>query len=602
MTLFAGIYSRDAGHALPESACDALARSLSRDRRDAPQVFRDERCLIVKVDIGAYGEPAFRTDAGGAASALAGEPLLGGGREKDLELLHESWLRGDWDLLARARGVFCAAHYNPATGALSLVADKLCVRPLYYWADARYVVFATSLRALESVELVPKELDVRAVSEIVGVGAPFGARTPYAGVSMLGAAEVIRFKGLETARSSYWRWEEIGPSSRPEEELVRDAYELFTEAVALRARRDTQSFAFLSGGLDSRCVVGALAALGVRLHTFNFSPRGSQDQVFGAGFARRIGTTHHEAARRDEGGPDWSQMLADAWNEARARDACAAERPSLGWSGDGGSVGLGHVYITSEIVALMREGNREAAAEAYLHRWSVGIPDRFFRPDVAAALSDVLRRGVLEEFDAIRCSDPGRSFYLFLMLNDQRRHLARHFEEIDRHRVELQLPFYDSDFLGLIMSVPIDLCLGHKFYTKFLACFPPEVTSVPWQTYPGHDPCPLPAPEGLSYQWDDADGDAARKRSTTERARALLGASDFPGELFNRGWLRLATLIHRTGMRDYGYIIEAVSTYHKYWTLTGGRYRMPSPQEPSSSREGDAPSGSSGRLAQTAQE
>jgi asparagine synthetase B (glutamine-hydrolysing) len=592
MTLFAGIYSRDAQYALPESACDALVRALSRDPSDVPQVFRDERCFIVKVDIGAYGEPGMRVDAGGAVSALAGEPLLGDanvGREKDLELLHESWLKGDWNVLARARGVFCAAHYNPAKRELSLVADKLCVRPLYYWTDERYVVFATSLRALESVELVPKELDVRAVCEIAGINVPLGARTPYANVLLPGAAEVVRFEGSDSSRISYWRWEEIEPSSRPEAELVRDAYERFTEAVALRARRDTETFASLSGGLDSRCVVAALRGRGVRLHTFNFSPQGSQDQVFGAAFARGIGTTHHEAARNDEGGPDWSQMLADAWNEARAQGA-RAERPLLGWSGDGGSVGLGHVYINQEIVAFMREGNRDAAAASYLRKWSVDIPERFFKTDVAAALSDVLRRGVREELDALHCSDPGRAFYLFLMLNDQRRHLARHFEDIDRHRIELQLPFYDSDFLSLIMSVPLDLCLGHKFYTKFLACFPPEATSVPWQTYPGHDPCPLPVPEGLSYQWGDADARAAQKRFTTERARALLGASNFPEELFDRGWLRLATLIHRTGVRDYGYVIEAVSTYHKYWALTGGRYRMPpSPQD------SDAPSGSSGR-------
>ena len=86
---------------------------------------------------------------------LAGEPLLGDanvGREKELELLHESWLRGDWDLLARARGVFCAAHYNPATGELILVADKLCVAPLYYWATKGTSSRDLAARA-ESVEL-----------------------------------------------------------------------------------------------------------------------------------------------------------------------------------------------------------------------------------------------------------------------------------------------------------------------------------------------------------------------------------------------------------------------------------------------------------------
>lgn len=584
MTLFAGIYSRGGELSPPGAAREGLKRLVSRSPLDTPAVFEDERAFFVKVDVGAYGEPAWRVDEGGAVTALAGEPLLsaGGaedwrGRASDVEALHEAWLGGDWDILRRARGVFCAAHYSPS-GGLALVADKLCVRPLYYWAGEEYVVFSTALRVLEGLELVPKELDVRAVSEMVGLGVPLGTRTPYAGVALLRAGEVLRFDGRSSSARRYWSWDDIRPSARDENDLAREAYAQFTAAVARRARRDKTTFAFLSGGLDSRCVVAALAWHGLHVHTFNFSPDKSQDQIFGAGFARVAGTTHTEAPRKDEGGPDWTQMLADAWRAAPARASRPAERPSLGWSGDGGSVGLGHVYVSGEIVKLMRAGEVDSAVEAYLRQEHANVPEKFFRPDVAAALSDVLRRGVREELDAVRSADAGRGFHLFLMLNDQRRHLARHFENVDLHRLELQLPFYDSDFLGLVLSVPVEACLGHRFYTKFLACFPPEVTSVPWQTYPGHDPCPLPVPEGLGYQWNGG-GRASRRRSVARQACALIGAGDFPRGIFSRGRVGLAALAHLAGVRDYGYVIEAARTYHQYWSLSGGRYQMPPAQE-----------------------
>ncbi|HEX8722811.1 MAG TPA: asparagine synthase-related protein, partial [Pyrinomonadaceae bacterium] len=452
MTLFAGIYARDPRLPPPAAARDSLRRLLSRDRRDEPAVFDGGRAFLVKADVGAYGEPAWRVDEGGAVSALAGEPLLGAagggegrrGRAEDLAELHGAWLAGDLDILRRARGVFCAAHYSPA-GGLTLAADKLCVRPLYYWAGEKYVVFSTALRVLEGLDLVPKELDVRAVAEQVGLGVPLGTRTPYAGVSLLRAGEVLRFDGDAASAHRYWRWDDIAPSARDEGELAREAYALFTEAVARRARGDAATFAFLSGGLDSRAVVGALRARELAVHTFNFSPAGSQDQVFGAGYARLAGTTHHEAPRRDEGGVDWSRMLADAWRAAREGEGLAAERPQLGWSGDGGSVGLGHVYVSAEIVALTREGRTGEAVEAFLRQQEAHVPERFLRPRAAAALSDVLRRGVREELESVGCPDPGRGFHLFLMLNDQRRHLARHFENIDLHRLELQLPFHDGD-------------------------------------------------------------------------------------------------------------------------------------------------------------
>lgn len=590
MSLFAGIFSLSPERPLPEAACDSLARVVSRDPRDEPAVYRDGRCCFVKLDVGAYQEPAWRVDESGAVSMLAGEPLLdaGGGagrpsRARDLDALHESWLRDDWSMPRRARGMFCAAHYNPETGELSLVADKLCLRPLYYWVGDGYVVFATALRVLESLDVVRKEMDLRAVTEVVSLGFPLGTRTPYVNISLLRAGEAAHFSARGATFERYWSWEEIEPSARPAEELAREAYERFTAAVVRRLGGDQTTFAFLSGGLDSRSVVSALWARGLRVHTFNFSPAGSQDQIFGAEFARALGTVHAESPRRDEGGPDWMQMLADAWGASPARREWPAERPALAWSGDGGSVGLGHVYVTREIVELMRAGRADEAVESYVRREGVNVPESFFkkflREEVAAELSGAVARGMREELDNVRCADPGRAFHLFLMLNDQRRHLSRHLENIDRHRLELLLPFYDADFLSLVLSVPVELCLGHKFYMKFLACFPPVVTSVPWQTYPGHEPCPLPAPQGLSYQWGDGARPAAeKKRGALERAERLLVAPDFPAELFKKGRLRLATLVHRTGARDYAYVFEAAQTYYKCWTLCGGRFSLPPTQ------------------------
>ncbi|HYG82730.1 MAG TPA: asparagine synthase-related protein, partial [Pyrinomonadaceae bacterium] len=516
---------------------------------------------------------------------LAGEPLLALGdddswqtRARDLEALHEGWKRGDWGLLSRARGVFCAAHYQSGAGSLSLIADKLCIRPLYYRIDDEYVIFATALRIFEGLAGLPKRMDVRAVTELVGLGVPLGTRTPLAGVELLKAAEVIRVDDEKVTRRQYWRWDQIEASTAPEPELLRETYGRFSRAVGRRLRGDRTAAAFLSGGLDSRCVVAALVGRGVRVHTFNFALPGTQDQVFGAEFARAAGTIHSEAPMKP-GAPNWTKIMADAWNASPGRAEWPAERPALVWSGDGGSVGLGHVYVSPAIVELMREGQTAAAVEAYLQQEHASVPRRLLRGDVSDALSHTLYEGIREELADIHCDDPGRSFHVFLMLNDQRRHLAGHFENIDLHRIEFQLPFMDSDFLAAVMSVPLDLCLRHKFYTKWLKLFPPPVTSVPWQTYPHHEPCPLPVPQALTYQWDRAHPSArsaARRRELLKQGAEVLGAKDFPDRILKRGYLRLASWAHRTGLRDYGYVIEAAQTYHKYWQLCGGQYVLPS--------------------------
>jgi len=248
-----------------------------------------------------------------------------------------------------------------------------------------------------------------------------------------------------------------------------------------------------------------LRELGSSVHTVNFALPGTQDYLFGNEFAAKAGTIH-EAIPKAHGDltPDYSSMMARAWNASRHRKENPAQRPALAWSGEGGSVALGHVHLSAEIVELMRAGKPNEAIEAYLQQEHASVTQRLLNPEIRERLSLSLLEGIREELDSLRCSDPGRSFYLYLMLNDQRRKLSDHFENIDLHRLELQLPFFDSKLLAIIVSLPIDLSLRHMFYVKWLRLFSPLVTEVPWQAYPGHEPCPVPVLQDVAYQWDKA--------------------------------------------------------------------------------------------------
>jgi hypothetical protein len=173
-------------------------------------------------------------------------------------------------------------------------------------------------------------------------------------------------------------------------------------------KEDTATVSFLSGGMDSRCVVAALREQNARVYTFNFSTPESQDQVFAKAFARAAGTTHFEGFT-PASEPRWSAMISSAWDAERQKVSPIPEHPRLVWSGDGGSVGLGHVYLSRGIVDQMREGHVEKAIDTYLAEWRINIPARLFRPEVAARLRDLLHAGIREELDAIQCEDPGRA-------------------------------------------------------------------------------------------------------------------------------------------------------------------------------------------------
>jgi Asparagine synthase (glutamine-hydrolyzing) len=140
-------------------------------------------------------------------------------------------------------------------------------------------------------------MDLRGITEMTTLGYALADRTPYENIVRLKAGEVVQIDEKTKTRTHYWRWDDIKRSSLGEPELLKDVYQTFSTGVTSRLRDDTQTIAMLSGGMDSRSVVTALCAKKAHVYTFNFSNRGTQDEVFSSRFASSIGTLHQGRAQ-----------------------------------------------------------------------------------------------------------------------------------------------------------------------------------------------------------------------------------------------------------------------------------------------------------------
>jgi hypothetical protein len=94
--------------------------------------------------------------------------------------------------------------------------------------------------------------------------------------------------------------------------------------------------------------------------------------------------------------------------------------------------------------------------------------------------------------------------------------------------------------------------------------------SVPWQAYPGHVPCPVPADQygDLRYQWgeDWFDPDeVARKLDEDLRGYwSMLRAPAFPAHALSRGKLWLAYVLTRTRVSDYRYLLDSAQAFLRF--------------------------------------
>jgi hypothetical protein len=257
------------------------------------------------------------------------------------------------------------------------------------------------------------------------------------------------------------------------------------------------------------------------------------------------------------------------------------ERPNLVWSGEGGSVGLGHVYLAPEIVSLLREHNRSRAIDVFLRQQKKRILTRILQPALVARLKGYLQARLYHELEEIHYPDPVRSLHIFLNLNGPRRHLEGHFDSIDEHRIELQMPFNDSNLVEYITSIPIDACLYHNFYVRWLSHFDHAVLEVPWQAYPGHKQSPVPIPANLLDQWTASESESHRlaiKADLLNRSRVMLSSAGFPRPILRKTHLRLMHLAWKFNVANYGYALNAALTYDRFWKKSSGRFEISPPR------------------------
>jgi asparagine synthase (glutamine-hydrolysing) len=577
MTILAGVISRHPSALISDSMYESLRKNISRHPDDKPIEFRDNKVFLVKVDIGAFGSAGHSTTPTPSCSMLAGEPLLtcegpaGPGREEQLNFLQKEWEQNNFQSLRSTSGTFCAVHYNPSSGTTHLMTDRLGLRPIFYSVLDDFIYFSSALRILESMPEIPKIIDVQAVAEMTGFGYPFGNATPYQGIKTLLPCEIASHHQGALTTSKYFEWDTLSPLQDSEATLTKKTDQLFKDAVRRRLQGDRTTFAYLSGGLDSRCVVAALLAEKSHTYTFNFSLEKTQDQVFARAYAQQVGTIHQETPTNP--GPNWSAIMAKAWCNSPQRITRQPEHPKVVWTGEGGSVGLGHVYITPEIVQQLRAGDTEGAIDTFLDQQKKVISSRILAPSWSIQFKGHLREKLLHELSSIKAqSDPVRTFFIFLNLNGPRRHLFNHFENIDQHRLEYQVPFYDGVLMEFLSAAPVEPFLYHRLYVRWLDYFDRPVKKVPWQAYPGHVACGVEIPEDLPDQWTapaTIEHQEAQKIDLLTQSAVMLADKNFPTHILRKHYLRLTLWAWKLKVRDYSYALKAALAYYHYWKYSG---------------------------------
>jgi asparagine synthase (glutamine-hydrolysing) len=172
----------------------------------------------------------------------------------DLEIVLRVVARHGSHYIPQFLGDFAFVVWDDTTGTAVAACDALAVKKLYYAERGGLIAFASRAEPLAKGE----QYDVRYLLDLLTLDDPSNRRTVYAGVQPVPAGSIATLVEAVLKVDQYWdvaafelerRW------ARSEQEAVQTCRNLLIEAVRLRLGCNGDTWAQLSGGLDSSTVV-----------------------------------------------------------------------------------------------------------------------------------------------------------------------------------------------------------------------------------------------------------------------------------------------------------------------------------------------------------
>lgn len=208
------------------------------------------------------------------------------------------------ETVERLIGMFAFAVFDRKERVLTLVRDRLGIKPLYWGRLEGRVAFASELKAFAPLPGFPSEIDRDALAAYLCTGYVPAPASIYRGISKLEPGSMLEVRADGVVRSHrYWSALDVAergqslPLKADETEAVGQLEALLTDAVTRRMVADVPLGVFLSGGIDSSTVAALMQANArepVRSFSIGFHEQSYNEADAAKAVAEHLGTDHTE--------------------------------------------------------------------------------------------------------------------------------------------------------------------------------------------------------------------------------------------------------------------------------------------------------------------
>jgi asparagine synthase (glutamine-hydrolysing) len=259
--------------------------------------------------------------------------------------------------LPRLTGMFAFAFWDESARSVTLVRDRLGIKPLYYSIQGNRVWWASELKALLSLPAYQADVDRVALAEFLRYGYVSAPRCILNRTWKLLPGTWLRFhldRLTEPTTGVFWDPREVAEAARRNPatgsswELIDATHTLLKQVTHDHLVSDVPVGAFLSGGIASSLIAalmrdihsGPIASYSIGFHEPRFN-----EAPYARKVAERLGFVHHERYISADDAAALVPQLAEYYCEPLADTSTlptmlvsrgATEHTSVALSGDGG--------------------------------------------------------------------------------------------------------------------------------------------------------------------------------------------------------------------------------------------------------------------------
>jgi len=391
------------------------------------------------------------------------------------------------EVFRNLNGSFCLTLYNVKVPQVLLVTDRFGTRPIYYTFMDGEIIFSSHCRAILEYPF-PRKLNLKTLVKFLYYGklGILGDETWFEGIKLMPSASVLTFTEKGYTLDKYW---DLVYSARSvnEDELVQALVKAFKKAVNLRVKDLDGVSVQLSGGLDSRCVLGAIKEKS-NVTAVTFGIKGCDDIAIAIEVTKRLGVRHLIINY------DPNEMVDYSFDVVSLTDGQATVNVSYIPYVAKKMMENGLKYYLQGFIFDVLLGGSFLSKEFFkvksFNEFMQSLEKKYtlFQPSELKRLLNVRLHKyiaqVREEFAKIARETKGNTFPdradYFIITTRQRRYTLMG-SILCREFVEEMLPTIDNEVIEIIRRIPPELRFNYRIYRKFLFALNFELAKVPYQ-------------------------------------------------------------------------------------------------------------------------